>query len=82
LGGAIQQDGAYKYDLPPGAYKVRIESAAPPPPGFREGDPPPAPGTRPQVQEQVPAKYANYETSGLTATIGSESPQQLDFPLK
>jgi hypothetical protein len=84
LGGAIQSDGTYKYELPPGSYKVRIDAPGADSGGLKEGEPIP-PGGPPKTtpaQRQAPAKYANYDTSGLTAAIGSESPQQLDFPLK
>ena len=29
----------------------------------------------------VPEKYSSFETSGLTLTVGDESPQQHDFKL-
>jgi hypothetical protein len=76
LGGEIMADGNYEFDLPPGEYQVRIDSPPEMPPGYKEGDPPPKLGPR-----QLPANYANYATSGLTATVGTESPQQLDFSL-
>ncbi len=79
LGGAIQPNGTYSFELPPGEYQVRIESPDPEMAGYKEGDPPPTPGKQPQGQ--VPPEFANYDTSGLTATIGTDSPQQLDFTL-
>ena len=74
---AIQPDGAYAADVPPGEYKVRVDAPPAMPEGWREGQPMPPLGPR-----SVPDKFANFSNSGLTATIGSESPQQLDFPLK
>jgi hypothetical protein len=76
LGGELNADGSYEFELPPGEYQVRIDSPPRMPEGYKEGDPLPKlePG-------QVPAQYANFATSGLTAVIGGDSPQQLDFAL-
>lgn len=74
LGGGIGQDGSYQFDLPPGEYQVRIDS---PPPGLVEGAPPPPPSAK----GQVPPQFASYDTSGLTMTVGADSPQQQDFAL-
>lgn len=76
IGGSIQPDGSYEYEMPPGEYRVRIDSPEKVPEGMKEGDPFPPPSPR-----QVPEKFADFEASGLTATIGGESPQQLDFKL-
>jgi hypothetical protein len=76
LGGEIRSDGTYQFELPPGEYQVRIDSPPKMPEGYKEGDPLPKLGP-----PQVPAQYANYGTSGLTATVGADSPQQLDFNL-
>lgn len=76
-GGVIKPDGTYSYDLPPGQYQVRIDTAPAMPTGWKEGDPPPKLPPR-----QVPEKYASYGTSGLTANItGEEDPQTVDFTL-
>lgn len=81
LGGGIESDGSYSFDLPPGDYKVRIDSPPPPDPASLEAPPStPAPAGRPLVG-QVPPKFANYETSGLTLTVGADSSQQQDFAL-
>lgn len=74
FGGGIEPDGSYEFDLPPGDYQVRIDS---PPPGLVEGAPPPPPSAK----GQVPPQFANYDTSGLTLTVGTTSPQQHDFAL-
>jgi hypothetical protein len=76
LGGEINSDGSYQFELPPGAYQVRIDSPPKMPAGYKEGDPLPQLPPR-----QVPAQFANFATSGLTADVGAESPQQLDFTL-
>ena len=86
LGGEIQPDGSYSYDLPPGDYKVRIDSPPPVPAGLQEGSAvtpaaaPPPPTGKPG-QGQVPPQYANFDTSGLTLTVGNESSQEHDFSL-
>jgi hypothetical protein len=74
---AIQPDGAYAVQLPPGEYQVRIDAPPPMPAGWKEGQPMPPLGPR-----SVPDKFANFSNSGLTATVAAQSPQQLDFPLK
>jgi hypothetical protein len=87
FGGAIQSDGTYSYDMPPGEYKVRIDSPPPTPAGLQEGSAVTSNAPSPQAasgrpgQGQVPAQFASYDTSGLTLTVGSESPQQHDFKL-
>ena len=76
LGGGIQPDGTYQFDLPPGTYKVRIDTPGALPPGWKEGDPPGQMGPR-----QVPEKYADFTASGLTATVTEDSSQPIDFTL-
>jgi hypothetical protein len=76
LGGEIGADGSYEFDLPPGEYTVRIDTPPPMPAGYKEGDPLPKLAPR-----QVPEKYSLYDTSGLTVTVGTDSPQQQDFAL-
>lgn len=81
LGGGIQPDGSFSFDLPPGNYKVRIDSPPPMAPGSVEGQPvAPTPAGKPP-QGQVPPKFANYDSSGLTLAVGADSPQQQDFTL-
>ena len=76
LGGPIGADGSYSFELPPGQYAVRIDSPAPIPEGYKEGDP------LPQLEpRQVPEKYASFNSSGLTATIEPGGSQTIDFAL-
>jgi hypothetical protein len=77
LGGGIQPDGTYQYELPPGDYQVRIESGAP---ATVEGEAATAPAT--PSGPQVPSKFANYATSGLTATVTADGEQTIDFSLE
>lgn len=74
-GGPIGADGSYSVTLPPGEYKVRIDAPAPLPPGWKEGQP------LPNLPRLVPESYANFDTSGLTATVTGESSQKVDFAL-
>lgn len=76
LGGPIGTDGTYSVSLPPGEYQVRIDAPAPMPADWKEGMP--APKLGPPL---VPEKYAKFDTSGLTAKIGDEKSQQVDFKL-
>jgi hypothetical protein len=81
LGGAIKPDGGYSFELPPGDYRVRVDT--PPPAGAAWVEGQPAPTLKGKAAEgQVPPKFANYGTSGLTLTVGSESPQPHDFALE
>lgn len=75
-GGPIGTDGSYSVTLSPGEYKVRIDAPAPMPPDWKEGQPLPPPAPRP-----VPESYADFDTSGLTATVTGESSQNIDFAL-
>jgi hypothetical protein len=78
LGGGINSDGTYEYEIPPGDYLVRIDTPPAPPPGWKEGDPQDKMGPR-----QVPIKYGDFVGSGLTAKISGDSgSQQLDFDLQ
>jgi len=76
IGGPIQSDGTYSYELPPGDYQVRIDAPAPLPSGFKEGDPLP-----PASARLVPEQYASYNSSGLTATVDDSGSQTIDFTL-
>jgi hypothetical protein len=76
LGGPIGADGNYEYELPPGEYQVRIDAPAPVPANHKDGDP------LPQLPRLAPEKFASFSSSGLTATVAAESPQELNFPLK
>ena len=77
LGGPLESDGSFEFELPPGEYKVRVDAPASLPEGWREGDPLPKLGPR-----GAPEKYADYNTSGLTATVTAENSEQtIDFNL-
>jgi hypothetical protein len=77
LGSGIGSDGTYSVKLPTGKYQVRIDAPAPLPEGFKEGMP-----LAKLAPPLVPEKYANFNSSGLTATIEEQgSSQQLDFKL-
>lgn len=80
LGGAVQPDGSYSFVLPPGDYRVRVDT--PPPAGAAWVEGQPAPTLKGKAAEgQVPPKFANYGTSGLTLSVGAESPQQHDIAM-
>jgi hypothetical protein len=75
LGGALNPDGSYSFELPAGEYRVRIDAPGVMAP-WKEGEPEPKP-----VPRLAPAKYAGYETSGLTLSVTGGSDQQQDFDL-
>ncbi|MCC6493071.1 MAG: hypothetical protein IT424_08615 [Pirellulales bacterium] len=75
-GGGIQADGTYQFNLPAGAYQVRIDTPPALPAGWKEGDPPAKMGPR-----QVPEKFGSFETSGLTATV-DENTETINFDLQ
>lgn len=78
LGGRINEDGTYSYRLPAGEFKVRIDTPPPMPEGWEEGDPLPKPKPR-----QVPEKFGQYRSSGLTTTVDAgSSSQTINFDLQ
>jgi hypothetical protein len=78
LGGGIADDGTYSVELSPGDYQVRVDTPPQFPPGFKEGDVLPKLPPR-----QVPERFANFTTSGLTARVkADESSQTIDFDIK
>jgi hypothetical protein len=77
LGGAIESDGSYAFDLPAGEYQVRIDTPPEMPSTWKEGDQQTTLGPR-----QVPEQFASYSTSGLQATVSDDSStHQIDFHL-
>lgn len=76
-GGALKPDGTFEFELPVDDYQVRIDAPPEMPAGLKEGDPIPKLGPR-----LAPEKYAGFNTSGLTAKVTGESPQQLNFDLQ
>lgn len=76
LGGPVGADGTFSVEIPPGEYQVRIDAPPRIPDGVKEGDA--LPTLEPRL---IPEKYADFKSSGLKATIGEESPQQVDFTL-
>lgn len=77
-GGGLGADGSFEYELPSGDYQVRIDAPAPMPSGWKEGDPMPSGDKR-----LVPLKYANFGSSGLSASISDDpSSHQIDYQLK
>jgi hypothetical protein len=72
----LSADGSYKTALTPGEYVVCISAAAPPPPGYKEGDPLPPP------KIVLPPEYSTRATSKLTASVGGEGQTPIDFNLE
>ena len=76
LGGPINPDGTYEALIPPGEYQVRIDAPPRIPEGAKEGEP--VANLEPRL---IPEKFADFKSSGLTATITADSSQTLDFAL-
>lgn len=72
----LNADGDYTAELPPGEYTVTINISSELPPGFKEGDLPPAPDL------VLPPEYTTRAKSKLTATVREGEPQTIDFPLE
>lgn len=83
LGGEIRSDGTYRFNLPPGEYKVRIDSPPQLPEGLKEGAQVQKGGVVAKAPVRLlPADYAQYGSSGLTATVKAQSEcQTIDFTL-
>lgn len=77
LGGAIKEGGTYSFSLPAGQYQVRIETPPKIPEGWKEGDPDPMLGPL-----EVPAKFAQFGSSGLTLSVDDSGPKEKDFDLE
>ncbi len=77
LGGPLQSDGGYRFELPEGEYGVIINAPSPLPPGWKEGDPVPT------GKPLVPPKYSRVRTSGLTATVSpGDDSIQINYDLQ
>ncbi len=76
LGGGIQPDGTYQFDLPLGDYQVRIDTPPAMPADWKEGDPPTKMGPR-----LIPDKYGDFVGSGLTVTVEDSGSQEVNFNL-
>ena len=77
---ALAKDGSYEIimakgaGLPLGAYRVCV---TPPPEFYPIGQPAPP---KPKPYPNIPAKYRNYQTSGLTVTVeDGENPFDIDM---
>jgi hypothetical protein len=84
-GGGIQSDGSYQFDLPPGDYKIRIDTPRPNAAGSAESSAVTGAAAQtaaaPASAVTLPPEYAGFETSGLTVTVGSDSPQTHDIQI-
>lgn len=78
IGGPIGKDGRFVLELPPGDYRVAINSPPASMIGLQEGEPAPPPDPN-----AFPARYGRPNTSGLQRTVGADQdPQTLDFTLE
>jgi hypothetical protein len=69
-------EGDYAIDLKPGEYTVVVEAANELPPGFKEGDPVPAP------KVVLPDEYTSRAKSSLKASVKLGQSEAVDFDLK
>ena len=70
IGCVIQENGSYEIDLLPGEYQVSVSSPPKLPSDHPEGAPPP------RDSRALPARYTQPNSSGLSAIVGAESPEQ------
>ena len=78
IGGPIGEDGRFQLELPPGDYRVAINSPPANMIGLREGEPAPPPDPN-----AFPARYGRPNTSGLQRTVDANHDQQtIDFALE
>ena len=68
--------GEYEAEMPPGDYTVVVNVGAELPPGFKEGDPVPAP------KVVLPPEYATRAQSTLKSTVKPGQSEPIDFELK
>ncbi len=71
----LSEDGKYEAELAPGDYAVTVNAASGLPPNFKEGDPVPPP------KLVLPPEYSTRAKSTLTAKIGMDQDQPVDFKL-
>jgi hypothetical protein len=69
-------EGEYEIDLTPGEYTVVVEAGNELPPGFKEGDPAPAP------KVVLPDEYTTRAKSSLKTTVRQGQSEPIDFDLK
>jgi hypothetical protein len=72
----IASDGNYNIEVAPGDYVVTVTYSEPLPPGYKEGDPIPAP------KIELPAEYSTRAKSTLSATVAADQSEPIDFELK
>jgi hypothetical protein len=68
--------GEYATELAPGTYTVSVAVGIEYPPGYKEGDPAPAP------KVVLPPEYATRAQSKLTATVNAGQTEPINFNLK
>ena len=80
----LQEDGAYELvtqygDMPTGPYKVSVTPPSPPDTGMGDAtaEAPPMPDP-----ENIPKKYREYGTSGLTVEVTEDGANTFDFDLQ
>lgn len=72
---AIQSDGAYEADLPPGEYRVTVIVGVDLPPGWKDGDPLPPPSVK------LPPAYTSRVRTPLVANVSAAQAEPVDFTL-
>ena len=73
IGSAIQSDGSYTVELPPGDYRVSVSYPPPPPKEGEQFEENPSRSTK-----TIPAKFTQPNTSGLEVSVGA-SPEQVTY---
>ena len=77
LGGPVQSDGRFSFQLPKGQYRVTIRAGYNLPKGWKEGDPIPK-----NAKFTIPNKYGNPKRSELSVEITGEAAETTkDFSL-
>ncbi len=73
---AIQSDGQYSVELPPGDYDVVVSLGFEKPPGWKEGDP------LPPQKIVLPVQYTVRAKTTLKATVAPGQAEPINFELK